>query len=657
MSVNPDGESLAPLSIDMSLRARWLDGGMASLDVHGHVIESNTALSSWLRSNHSGCVGKSLVLILSERYPEWGQALTAFFRTASTFGQLLLPAVNTEPKQWYTLESARHAEGWIVRLSSSLPPLSELEEGTWDQYMNGEAAQRSMFIRLLRAESQLDNLVHRWPGVIFSQRADFSFHFVSPQILQLTGIPAHEWRTQPNLFWEAVHESDVEELKQQIKQANRTSEGVTVSFRVKNLKTGRVAYILEHRQAVVTNSNLVLGYEGVWLDITRQTIAERRLSTAAWKETLAVLTMGLAHDFSNVMAGIHSLSESFLAQVDSLHPFHEGLTLIKQNSLQASQLVQRIINLHHGKTGERNYCDLNEIIRDLVELGRKIIPRRIEVKVELSNDPLPLYVDFVEFRQVIINLALNAADAMPQRGELVFRTSQHGDLPALDHFQGQLPRLPSVCLTVKDNGCGIEARHMASIFDPFFTTKPMEKGSGLGLYNARLFIEKHHGAISVDSVEGVGTTFRIWLPLSDFTEGEREEDMSSGVRRSLLLAGSRGKSIETTAEFLRLNGYQAVLAHSEAHALEILRSDKYRFAGLMILLEMNQEEFISLLKNPQLQEQSLKVILRIVGCNQDELDIEHLRRADLIIPPESSQEKILRELESLFKIKEERGNE
>jgi signal transduction histidine kinase len=446
-----------------------------------------------------------------------------------------------------------------------------------------------------------------------------------------------------------VHESDAEELKQQIKQANRTPGGVSVTYRVKNLKTGRVAYILEHRQAVVTNSNLVLGYEGVWLDITRQTIAEKRLSTAAWKETLAVLTMGLAHDFSNVMAGIHSLSESFLAQVDSLHPFHEGLTLIKQNSLQASQLVQRIINLHHGKTGERNYCNLNEIITDLVELGRKIIPRRIEVKVELSNEPLHLYLDFVEFRQVIINLVLNAADAMPQRGELLFRTSLHQDLPALDHFQGQLPRLPSVCLTVKDNGCGIEARHIASIFDPFFTTKPMEKGSGLGLYNARLFIEKHHGAISVDSIEGAGTTFRIWLPLSDFTEGEREAEISAGVRRSLLLAGSAGKSIETIAEFLRLNGYQAVLAHSEDQAFEILGSNKYRFAGLMILLETNHAEFISLLKNPQLQEQSLKVILRIVGCNQDELDIEHLRRADLIIPPESSQENILRELERLFK--------
>jgi nitrogen-specific signal transduction histidine kinase len=136
----------------------------------------------------------------------------------------------------------------------------------------------------------------------------------------------------------------------------------------------------------MNKGDLVLGYEGVWLDVTRQTIAEKRLSSAAWKETLAVLTMGLAHDFSNVMAGIHSISESFLAQIDAQNPFHEGMSLIRQNSLQASQLVQRIINLHHGKTGERNYHDLNEIVGGLVELGRKIIPRRIEITIELARN-------------------------------------------------------------------------------------------------------------------------------------------------------------------------------------------------------------------------------------------------------------------------------
>ena len=146
-----------------------------------------------------------------------------------------------------------------------------------------------------------------------------------------------------------------------------------------------MAYILEHRHPTVSQNGLLLGYEVVWLDVTRQTIAEKRLSTAAWKETLAVLTLGMAHDFRNIMAGIHSLSESYLSQVEESHPFQEGLSLIQKNSLQASQLVQRMINLHLGQTGERNYHNLNEIATDLVELVSKILPRRIRVGTELAD--------------------------------------------------------------------------------------------------------------------------------------------------------------------------------------------------------------------------------------------------------------------------------
>jgi signal transduction histidine kinase len=295
-----------------------------------------------------------------------------------------------------------------------------------------------------------------------------------------------------------------------------------------------VAYVLEHRQPNVSRGGLLLGYEGVWLDVTRQTIAEKRLSSAAWKETLSVLTMGLAHDFSNVMAGIHALSESFLEQVGAGHEFTEGLTLIKTNTRQASHLVHRIINLHQGKTGESNHHNLNEVAADLADLIRKILPRRLQFTTELTAEPLPVYLDVVELRQVVLNLVLNAIDAMPQTGRLVLRTTADDKAPdareeasclapgTLRLMQGTPPRLPAARLSVQDSGCGIQSRHLASIFDPFFTTKPPNKGSGLGLYNARLFIEKHRGAITVESKEGAGTTFHLWLPQADFTEAEQE---------------------------------------------------------------------------------------------------------------------------------------
>jgi len=543
-------DRLAPSSAEP---VAWLESGQAILDSSGRITEINESFSQWLDLADGSLAGRSLWTLLEERCPDWHARLESFRAGKETFSEieLKLPTDPAQTPQWFRLELASHVAGCFVRFHSILPPLPELEENSWDQQLRNEFARREMFLRLLRAEAQLKSLTDRWPGVIFSQRADFSFRFVSPQIEALTGVSVAEWQSKPHLFWNVVHESDAEELRQQLKQGRQSGQTFTSTYRVRHAQTGRVAYVMEHRQPHVSRGGLLLGYEGVWLDVTRQTIAEKRLSSAAWKETLSVLTMGLAHDFGNVMAGIHALSESFLEQVGDGHEFHEGLTLIKRSSQQASQLVHRIINLHQGKTGDSNYHNLNEITTDLADLVRKIIPRRMEMTVELATEALPVYLDVVELRQVAINLVLNAIDAMPQTGRLVLRTSGFEALPLIESFQGALPRLPAARLSVEDNGCGIKPHHLASIFDPFFTTKPMNKGSGLGLYNARLFIDKHRGAITVDSKEGVGSSFHLWLPQADFTEAgaETRSNQQAGVSRSPQDAGPPGDHKKAKQDF------------------------------------------------------------------------------------------------------------
>jgi signal transduction histidine kinase len=488
--------------------------------------------------------------------------------------------------------------------------------------------------------------VSNWPCVVFSQRPDFSLQSASPNIKELTGLDAADWCGERNHFWEVVHESDAADLQQQFKHAVQSNSRVTNTYRIRNVLTGRVAYILEHRQPVISPVGLLLGYEVVWLDVTRQTIAERRLSTAAWKETLAVLTLGMAHDFTNVIAGIHSLSESYLAQMDGKHPFYEGLSLIKKSSLQASQLVHRMVSLHVGQTGERNYHNLNDIASDLVELIKKILPRRIQLAADLAPLQLPVYLDVVEFRQVVINLILNAADAMPRGGCLTLRTGRHETLPVLENMKGTAPRLPCICLTIQDTGSGIKQRHLASIFDPFFTTKA--KGSGLGLYNARLAIEKLQGAISVISKEGAGTSFQIWLPEADFSESRRPEENAPPqrqTRRSLLLLGLPGEVFDKTAELLRSHNYQIVTAASSDSLAELLQSSDYHFHGVFILAEPNDPALNTLPGEVRQQNKNVKLVLKLAGCNQDDLDTQLLNSTDLLLNPD------LEEADMLLKLK------
>lgn len=624
----------APQADDARLAAQpgWLEGGIAVLTAGGEISGINPALADWLGQPANACLGRPLTEVLGKRIPEWESLLEEWAARAAPFEQFHLCGAGAEPKPWFNFESARGGGAVFVRLNSILPPLAELAEGAWDEQLRGEAAQRSLYVRMLRAEARLHNLLHHWPGVIFSQRADFSFSFISPQIEELTGVPVNAWARQARLFWEVIHEADGEEVRRQLQEIGRTRRNSTCTYRIRHLTTGRVSYILEHRQPVLTHDGLILGYEGVWLDVTRQTIAEKRLATASWKEALAVLTAGLAHDFGNVMAGIHSLSDTCATQLDPQHPAQELLALVKTNALQANQLVQRISRLHHGKVGERSYEDLNALVKDLEDLIRKIVSRRIQVSLSLADGQLPVYLDAVEFRQVLINLALNAAEAMPGGGQLRLETALWEAPPPLHLACGAPPRPPAVCLAVMDTGHGIKTAHLPAIFDPFFSTKTANKGSGLGLYNARLFIERHHGGISVETLEHQGTTFRLWLPRSDFTEAERDQ-MPAQTQR-ILVAGPNASAVEGTAELLRQQGFAAVTALANDRARRMLEAGTLKFAAVLVLRSAGDLSFEALLSWVRQYQTAVKTIVQFVGCNQDEVDGHLLHQADLVLPPD-----------------------
>jgi signal transduction histidine kinase len=365
-----------------------------------------------------------------------------------------------------------------------------------------------------RLKKKTDNRPSRpepWvPGFAFRQRPDLSFDRISPEVEEWTGVPAERWQREKELFLRLVESP--EQVKQQIEASAKSPEGVMHFFRLRHDRTGRVASIAECRRGVLDKNGRVLAYEGFWLDLTRLALAEKRLAAASWKEALSAVTMGVAHDFNNALTGILSLSEFFLSQTDAQHPFHEGLGIIKQNTHQAARLAHQLMRLHHDQPGKRDYRDLNTLASDLMDLLRRVIPKRIALTSQWAAGPLPVEVDAVEFQRVVLYLAQNAAEAIADRGEIRLETSFHREPPTLRHWVGVRPGVPSACLAVVDNGVGIPADNLRHVFEPFFTTKPPDRGAGLGLHHARLFAEQHGGGISVDSREGQGSTFRVWLP-------------------------------------------------------------------------------------------------------------------------------------------------
>ncbi|HEY9508319.1 MAG TPA: ATP-binding protein [Verrucomicrobiae bacterium] len=651
MSVSQDTEKSRPVVTDAdadhassapvnSAGAQWLNAGSSILDPNSKIIAVNDSLALWLGATADELKGQFLPVLIGRRFAQWEKPLEKFLECTVVFDRLELAARTEEGSQKMSLELSCHDGTKFLRMESVLPPVRDLEEA-FPEELWGRAASHAIFHRLIRAEAQLDNLMHRWPGIIFSQRPDFSFAFVSPKIEELTGIPAPEWRRSTKYFWQIVHEADADALMDRLKQANPPAEGIASTFRIRHIKTGRVTYLWEHRQPVRSQNGLLLGFEGIWLDITRQTIAERRLLNMSWKENLGTLTMGLAHDFCNIMAGIVALSETFENEFGANESLRSGLSLIRSTAGQASDLAHRIRQLHQGTPGEKNYHDLNQISAELAEVLQKVLSRRVRLQTALEKGQLPIYADGVELRQVIVNLALNAADAMPNGGSLIFRTSRHEQPPEVPPALGNYPRAPLICLSVQDTGVGIPASFLRSIFDPFFTTKPLGKGSGLGLYNARLFAENHGIAIGVETKEQSGTTFNLWFAQADFSEAQQIQETAPATRHTLLVVGESGEARRRLKELLRSNGFYAVPATLEHDAIEALHSPDYNFSGILLLCSRMRPEESALLERIRAENLPLKIFLAVVGCNQDEFETSLLERVDAILPQDLATPEII----------------
>ena len=236
------------------------------LNEQGSVIEADEGILNWLATTKDQLRGKPFWPVLWHRYPNWEETVKELLASRCSFGRVELADRAEQPNQWFTLETAQGGGTRFVRFSSRPPLISERGEPGPDDILSSDDAERRMDLRLKRADAQLTNLARRWPGVIFSQRPDLSFQFVNDRIEEWTGISVAEWQRDSTRFQEVIHECDDKELQQQLERCAGMTGGSTATFRVRHVKTGRVTYVREQREALISPSGSVLGYEGSWME-------------------------------------------------------------------------------------------------------------------------------------------------------------------------------------------------------------------------------------------------------------------------------------------------------------------------------------------------------------------------------------------------------
>lgn len=247
-----------------------------------------------------------------------------------------------------------------------------------------------------------------------------------------------------------------------------------------------------------------------------ETTAERKLKDnidqAQKMQAVGQLAGGIAHDFNNVLQVIINASEFLLASHRPTDPSFPDIMQIKQNAYRAASLVRQLLAFSRRQTLRPQVLELGDVLSDLSLMLKRVVADKVSLDVRQGRDLWPVKADLGQLEQVIVNLAVNARDAMPDGGKLAVRTR---NVPAEECAGFGLEALPPadyVLLEVEDSGTGIPAEHLDKIFEPFFTTKEVGKGTGLGLSMVYGIVKQTGGFVFVDSTVGQGTTFRIFLP-------------------------------------------------------------------------------------------------------------------------------------------------
>jgi signal transduction histidine kinase len=298
--------------------------------------------------------------------------------------------------------------------------------------------------------------------------------------------------------------------------------------------------------------------------------SEERLRQSQKMEAIGQLAGGVAHDFNNMLTVIINYNDYILKALAPEDPLHGKAEQIKKAADRSASLTRQLLAFSRKQVLQPKVISFNEVISNLKEMLRQLLDENIEIITELEPKLGNVKADPSQLEHVLINLAVNARDAMPEGGKLTISTANvELDGPVASQLDG-LVSLPCVMLTVNDNGRGMDAETQSHIFEPFFTTKSItNKGTGLGLPSVYGIIKQSNGHIEVESALDQGATFRIYLPMveSQATMSEPTHDVAPEGWETILLVEDEDAVREMTREILMLQGYNVFEAASGAEAL------------------------------------------------------------------------------------------
>ncbi len=452
-----------------------------------------------------------------------------------------------------------------------------------------QAENARLLTEVLGQRQRLDEIIASVPGLVWEawgrpDDADQKTDFVSNHVERMLGYSVQQWLSTPNFWLSIVHPDDKERAAREAAEFFASGNGGISQFRW-IARDERVVWVEAHSTVICDDKGNPLGMRGVTTDITASKEAERsraqleeQLRQAQKIDSIGRLAGGVAHDFNNILTAIRGYAELMLLELKPGDPMRSSVTEIRRAGERAAELTRQLLAFSRRQLLQPRVLALNSLIADSIKMLKRLLGEDIELVTLLDPELGHVKADAGQMDQVILNLALNARDAMPQGGKLTLETRNVmlQEEYAQKHFSLQPGSY--IMLAISDIGCGMDPQTLSHIFEPFFTTKDPGKGTGLGLSTVYGIVQQSGGSIWVYSEPGRGTTFKIYLPRIEESLGEAEDKQRTEAdsprgSETILVVEDDEIVRKLTSQALRRYGYRVVEAANGREAL--LESEKH----------------------------------------------------------------------------------
>ncbi len=431
--------------------------------------------------------------------------------------------------------------------------------------------------RALRdSQEELRVLVETLPAAFYRCEVNFPWkmHYVNSGIFSFTGRQASEFTEDGLNYGDIVFAEDLPELGRVVAEAIAQQQQYERQYRVCHAD-GSLHWVYEKGEAVYSEDGEPLYLHGIIIDVTEREQMERR---AQLQERLAVvgqLAAGIAHDFNNIMATITLYSDLLARETALSAAGQQRAQTVQQQAHRAADLIGQLLDFSRWSVMEKRTLPLLPFLKEFVNLLVRILPENIDLSLEYDATDYLIAADPTRMQQVLMNLALNARDAMPGGGKLRFAVSR------LTVKAGESAPFPDLTpgawlrIMVADTGTGIPPDVLPRIFEPFFTTKRPGEGTGLGLSQVYGIVSQHGGRIDVSSQVGAGTQFTLYFPALEtppLAEASDATDLLSGTGETILVVEDDISTRDALVTGIKDLGYMVLMAGDGREALTVCQS-------------------------------------------------------------------------------------